>query len=551
MARENDTSETDGAPLWNIAAGLDRSVVPVRINDLGLAEAMNVVIVDGVIKPRSAMVANRFGGNPGSSGGPPAMFFNVRERDSQEDVPIFLLWGSETTPPFRSLTAYRWTGVTWTLLSGFGSATSSFDTPPQATAFKDVAIVIPGDGNPRVWVPGTSDFSELTSNSVQPDAALKAPIDCRYVESSGSRVFMANGAAYGGTERLSNRVWWSDSGTYNVWSNGTGKPERGSASFEDLQQGEFGTYEITALKMHSAMQLLVWKAWGIWAATWAGDVVTWTFVPGTFKIGTIASKTIQQWRDKLVFLGTDCNIYAIDVGRNVVAIGDKMQRYISRIINPLNANRSFAAVDPIENQYKLFIPVGTSDFPNWEITLNLETMSFTEQEYPCQFTSAYSYFPGFDALPGIFLTQYANNGVMRELSYTPGCNDKVASNAAEIGFSAHIWSKVYDYNEMYRGASELGEIHKIALHGDRGKATAVARSGQGLYELQNATSPDLLTFGELDVTTNTAHYVSERTQSARFVQWGVEWAEGEDDPLHLQGVTVYGLPRGGFERGGG
>lgn len=544
MAREQNTYETDGAPLWNITAGLDRSVVPVRINDLGLDEAWNVYFQDGEIRVRPGLVESRYQGNP-ASGSYPLKIISARNRQSQVDYPLIILM----TPGSGVCYGYVWVGD-WELVN-LGSSYTSLDSYPQVTFFKDEAIIVPGNGVPVSWIPGDLFTTNLLTAQTDPD--LRAPVCCRFVESSGSRVFMANGIDYASYdnetfERKPNRVWWSDTGASNVWSNGTGKPEKGTAGYEDLQQGEFGTYEITGMKMHSAMQLIVFKAWGIWAATWGGDVVTWTFVPGTQKIGTVANGTICQWRDQLIFLGTDRNIYTIDAGRNVSPVGSKIQRYLNRIISNTFVNRSVAAVDPVRNLYILAIPVNGSDFPNRIICFHLETGAISEWGLSYPISCLYAYYPGYNSLPGIFAAEGVAGGQFLEFSYTAGCKDQVLYDENFQNFSAYIWSKVYDYNEMYQQVGETGEIHKIALHGEVGQASARTRVGQGLKDLKTSTP---LTFGTLDVgDPGEDHYVSDRTDAKRFAQWGVEWVSGETNPMQLQGVTVYGLPRG-EERGGG
>lgn len=547
MARRLSTDTADGVPLWGVVAGIDRSVPLTRINDLGLAEAMDVITLDGVVKPRPGLKeSTRVVNYPTTANSQPAKLVTYRDRSTQVDTYLLFVWYTVGAPSddIRDLKMYSGDGSSWTLAYdwGSGSGASSLDTPPQITQFGDEIIVLPGLGEAIRLPAGTTTWGKVTD--AQSTTELKAPVNCRFLESSGSRVFFANGVPYGTTENRTIRCWWCDSGRPTYWSNGTGLPDRGSASYEDLRQGFFGSHEITALKMHSSMQLLAWKSWGIWSAEWRGEGVGWTFIPGTARVGTIASETLQQWRDQIIFFGTDCNIYAIGQGRSVVSLGTKLQRYIASIINVPYANRSVAFVCPINNIYTLAIPVEDEVFPRHLIHLNLDTGAWTEGRFADGYvvSSAYSFYPGYSELPAIYLTQYAQQGKVLEYTDSVGCKDD-GNN-----FEPYIWSRVYDAAELYPEMGESVEIHKMALQGVDGQAYPQTRVGHNLYELANAT-PTVLEQQDMSLT-DAPHYTSTRTDAKRLAQWGVKWEAGETDPLPLQGVMAWMLPRG-QERGRG
>lgn len=532
MARRNTYQQADTAPLYNLVLGINRSVAPTRIEDLGLSEAWNVVIDDGRILPRpGARASTRYGAE--LTANPCSMFGLLLNRSTG----VFTPYRAESNFGTNQLEFFSYGGGSWT--SRASGLTTSRDTPPMFAQFKDEAIFVPGDGDMYRWNPTT--LALATINSQQATADLRPPAAARFVIGTGSRVFAANGRAPNsspGSERFSSRVWWSTTGDATIWSNGTGIPERRSASYVDLQHD---TYPITGLVFHSGQQVIAFKDWSVYFAQWRGSPIWYDFVPMSTRIGCVASKTIRQWRDQVLFLGADCNIYAIALNGRIQAVGDKIQPHLASIANYDRLKRSVAVVDTVDNFYWLFVPTEShaGQFGRHIFCMNLLTGAWTEGEFVDTGIEILDAFQArtFDELP--FLVLGGADGRIYEFDYQTQMTDRATT------FDAYIWSKVYDFMEMLQQVGENGEFHKMALHGATGKAYPRFRTGRTIRQVEASTSTKLLAPIDQDLPfvrddlSPTPYHTSSRTNAERFGQWGVYWAAGESAPMELDGVTAW------------
>jgi hypothetical protein len=530
MARQLQYPLADGPPLWNIAEGFDRSVVPTRISELGLHEAYNVVLVDGRIQPRPRARETSFVYQPAGAPAGPCNYLGLLQRS----------WGGshiyrgEADFGAGTMDLYHWDSATPQWDSTLTGATTSRDTPPTSVQFKNTGIFIPGDGLMYEW--DASSFLWADIDSLQATADLRPPNKARFVVATGSRVFAANGMPAGlssESDRITYRVWWSTTGNSRIWSNGTGVPERGSASYQDLHHD---SYPITGMIFHSGQATMVWKTWSIYLSQWRGSPMWYDFVPLTTAIGCIAGHTIKKWRNWMLFLGSDLNVYAIGLQGEPQPLGAKVQPYIQDIADLAKVHRSLAMVDYQDNLYWLILPATTDaqEDPQHLLCLNLETGAWTEGKIAgFQITSAFTYQP--PSGPQRMMLG-ASDGKIYEFDYQTALADGATN------WSAYVWSRVYDFAEAYKDLGETGEIHKVMLHGEAGAATARTRIGKTVKQVL-AASPTV--FGEVDLTVGSPiTYVDERTNAERFAQWGILWGAGEADPMEVEGVTVWALPRG-------
>lgn len=514
--------------MWGPWQGIDKSIARTRVPEMGFDEAYNVVLTDGQIKPRPGLAAVSSARLPNNDVGDPISLFTYF---LNRQYNTFFAYRCQSDFAAGTLDVSYHNTLAWVpLITGIGT---SRDTPPAFTQFKDEAIFVPGDGEMYFWDPNS--FSLNTIDSVQADTDLRPPDKTRFLAATGSRVFAANGIVPGGSERISNRVWWCTTGNSRIWSNGTGKTEAGSASYQDLQQD---TYPITGLFFHSGQQLIVYKNWSVYFAQFRGSPVWYDFVPITRGIGCVSSRSIVEWRDKSLFLGSDYNVYMISLQGQIQAVGDRIQNYLASIIDPAKANRSVGVIDPINNQYWLFIPtaVHAGEFGRHIFCLNLETGAWTEGEIAdigAEILGSFQW-RSFSEAPVIFLG--GDDGYVYEWNFTTPMTDRATT------WEARVWSKVYDFTEVFKGAGDTAQLHKMALSADSGKATPRFRTAQNLDKLD---SEAIVTLDTIDhALDRTPGYVSSRTYADRFGQWGILWAAGLASPMAVQGVMVWALPRG-------
>lgn len=534
MARESRLELADAQPLHNLNRGLDRSVAPTRIDPLGLHTAYNVVINDGRVYPRpSARPSTRYGSQ--LTANPCSMIGLFLNRSSG----VFTPYRAESNFTTNQLEFFRWTGVMWSSVAS-GLSTSR-DTPPQFTLFKDEAIVLPGDGAVYRWNPAT--LALATVDSAQADTDLRPPEAPRFVVATGARVFLANGRApesVGGSERFSSRIWWSTTNDSTIWNNGTGKPERRSAGYQDTQHD---TYPITGLAFHSGQQVIAFKDWSVYFAQWRGSPLWYDFVPMSTRIGCVASKTIKQWRDQLLFLGADCNVYAIAVNGQIQPVANRIQTYMRSIVDYSKLNRAVGLVDPTDNLYWLFVPTTAheSEFGRHIFCMDLETGAWTEGEFADSGIEVLDAFESrvFDEQP--FLLFGGADGRIYEFDFQQSMTDRLTT------FSANIWSRVYDFMEVFQGGGEHGEFHRMGLHGSSGTARPVYRTGRSIRHLEDSAGTELEVIDHdknlIEGISPTPESVSGRTEAQRFGQWGVKWPAGTESPMRLDGVTPWVLGR--------
>lgn len=537
MARQLSGERADGTPIWAPRSGLDYSIPPTRIAEDGLAEAMNVVIDSGRLLPRPGLRAStRFGSELTTH--PCSMAQYVLNRSTG----LFTPYRAESNFGTNQLEFFKWTGAAWSsVASGLGT---SRDTPPQFAQFKDEAIFLPGDGPMYRWDPSTGNLDSI--DSLQSDAELRPPSRARFVVATGARVFAANGQAPGAgptDERLSNVVWWSTSGDSTIWTNGGGIVSRRSAGYTTLQHD---TYPITGLAFHSGQQVIAFKDWSLYFAQWRGSPLWYDFVPMSTRIGCVAHKTIQQWRDRLIFLGADCNVYTIDLRGSIMALGDRIQPYLEQIVDYTKLRRSVAWVDPVDNYYWLAVPTTAhgGEFARHLFCLNLNTGSWTEGEIVDTGAGILdaNQIKTFAELP--FFLLGGEDGRIYEWDYTNPMQDR------STDFEARVWSRVMDFMETFNQVAGTGSIHKISLHGSEGKAIGRARTGRTVPQVLASTS--IRSFGEIDQDLSayrtdlaqTPGYVSGRTYDERFGQWGILWEEGTATPMEVDGVTAWINPGG-------
>ena len=524
MARKLVLQTADGPSLWGITQGLNRSVPKTRIEELGLDEAWNVRIEDGILRPRPGLIASSHFARSNPSNYPITHLGEV----ANYFFPGQNLYYRTLFDSFTSMVSFQyWTGV-WNTpaITGAGITNSSLDAPPKTAQFKNELILLTGEGSLFRWLP----FSTLdTLDALSPDPSLRPPSNAKFLAATGSRVFCGDAVDTAGGGRVPNRVWWTTTGNSAIWSNGQKTPDSGSSGFETLQHD---TRALSGMIFHSGQQLIVFKEWSTYFARWIGSPAWYTFIPVSTRIGCVSDETAQQWRDRVIFLAADFNIYAIDVRGNIVAIGDKIQNYLCKIVDVDNANRSRAFVDPIRNLYWLFVPSvnHAGQFGRHIFCLNLETGAWTEGAFVSADFEIYSCLAARppNELP-YFLLGSANGDLLE-------FNDTAPMLDTNIGFNAYVWSRVYDLMESLQNTAETGETHKMSIHGQTGRARPRVRSARTLPELAgNVTNFDYINMSGAVPES----YTSERTQAGRFNQWGIEWEAEDDDPLLVEGVTPW------------
>ncbi len=528
MARAGSLKTADAVPLWGPWDGIHREVPPASIPDKGFYDAWNVVLTEGRIQPRPGFrLSTRY---TNTDTDPLSLFEILRDRGGVE-YPI--KGNSDFTA--GTLGVSYWDGAAWSsLVVGLGT---SRDTPPVLLPFKDEGLLLPGDGELHKWTP--SGPSLVTVDSLQPNTELRPPDKARFIATTASRVFLANGIEPGGSERYPYRVWWSTTLNSNIWSNGTGDIGRGSASYQDLQHD---TYPITGLHFHSGQFVMAFKTWSIYIGQWRGSPVWYDFVPITTRVGCIAGKTIRQYQDTVLFLGSDLNVYMLGARGKLQPVGLPVQDYLQGIVDFSKANRAVGLVDHDESLYWLVVPTTAhgSEQARHLLCLDLSTGAWTEGATAVStlqvLHGTYGYFVG----SGSVIFWGSEDGKLYEYD--------VASPMRDAGtqWEAYVWSKVYDFMEIFGGRQPLaseGEIHKVSIHGSEGTCTPRVRVGRTVQDIESATPT---TFSEIDqAATDSIPYVSERTFSERFAQWGLVWPVGTTTPTPVDGVAVWTLPRGG------
>ena len=281
-------------------------------------------------------------------------------------------------------------------------------------------------------------------------------------------------------------------------------------------------------------------------AQWRGSPKWYDFVPMATRIGCVAHKTIKQWRERMLFLGADCNVYAIDLRGSIVAVGDAIQPYMERIVNYERLNRSVAWVDLIDNYYWLVVPTEAhgGEYGRHIFCLNLTTGAWTEGEFADPGLEVLDAFQArvFDEF--VFYLLGAADGRIYEYDHFNLMADR------DTQWESYVWSKVYDFMEYFRQVAETGSIHKLALHGDSGLAIGRARTGRTLSMVAADTS--IQTFGQINQDlaqvradlARTRGYVSGRTIDQRFGQWGIQWPAGTQTPMSVDGITAWSNPGG-------
>lgn len=517
--RKGSLSGTFPFPAWGLTAGQFNNVPSTRVPEGGLSASSNVYISEGRIRvrPPLTLYANTNSSTP----------CNHVAHMITQDGRVRLM--RSDLDQLGLISAHAWNGANWAQIgSGMGG---SEDHPPGSCMFKGEWLFLPGNDQVYQWI-GGSAMRPLSSTQADPE--LQPPDKPRHISANMARVFLANGIDPNTNERVPWRVWWCSKSDSSTWDHGGRKPESKNASFQDLMHDNT---EVTGLHFHDGAEILAFKPRSIYLGVFNGGVALYMFEPISLEVGCIAGRTIQSWNGLCVFLGPN-NVYAKPVGSKPTPIGDSIRLRLASCLNSEYAHRSSAVMDPILGVYWLFIP------QNQEATCG--------KIFACSLKDKFAWTEGE--------VENSTLRVMGSTVYWPTNSDPVLLVASRNGkvyrlgggtamvdgdtsYDAHFWSRSIDFMELLaQEGSETASFQRISLQGQSGTATGIIRGGPTVASLEGAEGEE---FGDFDMSSQwDQSFRAGHPDAFRFAQVGAYWPPGTANPMTVDGITVWAMPRG-------
>lgn len=518
--RPTSLSDVVSFPIWGLAAGQFNNVPSPRIADLGLFASNNVFISEGRVQVRPSLVEYV----PTDSSLPCTHAAHMITQGGD----TFLIRTS-LDPGTSKVSVLAYDGDQWeTIASDLSGAE---DIPPESCMLKGEWLLCPGDDKVYQW---TGSGPMIPLESLQPDPDLKPPDSPAHIASNMSRVFLANGIDPYTGDRIPWRVWWCSKSDTTTWDHGGRKPEAKNASFQDLMHDNT---EVTALHYLDGTEILAFKPRSVYVGEFNSGVNLYLFLPVSLEIGCIASKTVKSWNGLCVFLGPS-NVYAKPVGGKPQAIGDAIRPRLAELLNSEFAHRSSAVIDPVLGVYWLFIPQNEEATCGKIFSCSLrDKFAWTEGEISSsgiRITDATTFYPSASEVEVLVSSRDG-----KIYSMTGGYPMQDGGDS----FSASFWSRTFDWVELLaKQGAETVSLQKISVQGPRGSASGIVRTGPTVASVECAETQE---FGDFDMSQAWEQsFRGGKTQAYRFAQVGAYWPPGTKDPMPVDGITVWGIPRG-------
>lgn len=524
--RQFSTHQAVPLPLWDLSKGLYFNVPSVRIPEGGTQYAKDVFFFEGRVYPRF----------------PYREYVQAPNNGNVEPINgiygAFFLGGSQYIMRSRIAAGlinvdYYDGGWNDIVLTGLGG---SLAQPPSACQFKQEFIFCPGADAVQKW---NGSGNMVSIDSLQPDPDLQPPDVPYYVTASASNLFLANGIVDGA--RDSTRVWWCSHRDSNIWNTtGSGNPLQYTAGYSSL---EHEPSEISGLAFHGGRDVIALKRSSLYKAVWVGMPTGFRFDPITVGIGCLSQPSVKFWRDIMIWLGTDFNIFAMPFRGQIQPIGDSVRKRIEQLLDPGKARLAVAQVDSPRGVYRIFMPDQFGVCKKF-LDCNIATGAWSEGEIlqsGNSILSASEYRPGYDrsrslygSMDGKIYTHYGEFPSERNLQdgATTGGN-----------YGPLLLTGVFDAIQFAQQAGETMELHAISLQGEYGVATPVYRVGDTIKEILGAPVQQMTPI-DLDGVEDKCYSANNRSESCRFMQVGIYWEPGTVTPLVLDGITAWVKPRG-------
>lgn len=518
--RPNSFSDVQAMPMWGLTAGQFSNVPSPRIPDSGLSSSSNVYVSEGRLRVRPSLVEYA----PTNRQVPCS---HVAHMITQDGIPY--LMRTTTDPATGEVQVHAWDGSSWTTIQT--GLTGGEDYPPESCMLKGEWLLCPGDDKVYRWTGGAGMVS---LDSLQPDPDLKPPDAPSHIASNLSRVFLANGIDPYSGERVPWRVWWCSKGDTLTWDHGGRKPEAKNASFQDLMHDNT---EVTGLHYLDGAEILAFKPRSIYIGEFAGGYNLYLFTPVSLDIGCIAGRTIQSWNGLCIFLGAN-NVYAKPVGGKPQAIGDAIRPRLAKLLNKEYAHRASAVLDPVLGVYWLFVPQNAEATCGKIFACSLkDKFAWTEGEISdphLRVLDAGLFWPSDSDTRKVIASR---DGRIYQMSDSPPMRD------GTFKFSAYGWSKTLDFVELLaKAGSETATLQKLSVQGLSGEATGAVRVGPTVASVEASEDVE---FGDFDMSQPwDQSFRSGKPQAMRFAQVGVKWPSTVQEPMPVDGITLWSLPRG-------
>jgi hypothetical protein len=169
------------------------------------------------------------------------------------------------------------------------------------------------------------------------------------------------------------RIRWSMAGKLEVapaWS-GTG------SGFYDLL--DTGGHNVWGALL--GMQWIQYQNNSIWSLTHVGG--TTVFVPNIEMpdLGLLGAHCVYSKNNIHYFVGNDYNVYAYTGGSNLTRIGDKIQKYIQRDLDPIYANQCYMCMGSNNSRLWLFIVPKNSLYITQAYGMDMRTGVWMKRDY--------------------------------------------------------------------------------------------------------------------------------------------------------------------------
>lgn len=524
--RPFSTHQAIPLPLWDLSKGLYFNVPTVKIPDGGTQYAKDVFFFEGRVYPRFPFREYAEAPNNGNTEPINGIYGAFFLGSSQ------FIMRSRITAGLINVDYYAgpWTDITPVGLAG------SLAQPPSACQFKQEFIFCPGADAVQKW---TGSGNMVSIDSLQPDADLQPPDVPYYVTASASNLFLGNGIV--GGQRDTTRVWWCSHRDSNIWNTtGSGNPLQYTAGYTSL---EHEPSEISGMAFHGGRDVIALKRSSLYKATWVGMPVGFRFDPITVGIGCLSQPSVKFWRDIMIWLGTDFNVYAMPFRGQIQPIGDSVRKRIEQLLDLSKSRQAVAQIDTPRGVYRIFMPDAYGVCKTF-LDCNLATGAWSEGEILASgisIMSASEYRPGYSrsrslygSLDGKIYTHYGESAVYRNL---------MDGTATTGNYGPMLLTGVFDAIQFAKQAGETMELHAISLQGEYGAATPVFRVGDTIKEILGAQI-QTMTEIDLDGVEDRTYSATIRSESCRFMQVGIYWESGESVPMVLDGITAWVKPRG-------
>lgn len=511
---------------------LDRPGVVVP--DGGSTIAENVIFYDGRVYPRDSL--REYQGAPTGATVPvnhfyPGFFLGTSQYLLYSDIIL------DPTPDYQKMNVYYYDGG-WSDITNIPPNIFGLETqPPSSTQFRNEWLFCPGNDELQRW-DGSGDLEAMST--LQPDTDLRPPDKPWYVCSNANRVFVANAEVGGQRNHLG--VWWSASGNSTIWDSGSGNPLRYDAGFSVLSHEPS---EIVGLYFHGGIDILAFKRSSIYKANWVGMPVGYLWFPLTTDIGALSQGCIKSFRSTLVWLGPDYNMYAMPFRGQIQPFGDSISSYLEANLDLTYAKFCSAAIDSVRGLYLFWYPgVGDGGLCKRGLCCDLRTGAWSTLKinHPdISIMCAHEYRPGyarslpiFGSRDGKLYTMYPEQSAFRAL------RDK---GQVAGSYAPQLVAGITDSIQLLQGGGDTGEIHCISLQGSSGAATPIFREAATIKGIENKEFQEMEKI-DMDGEEEQAYTTGARSNANRFLQVGVQWESGDDNPMVLDGLTSWVQARG-------